>query len=706
MGNVFDELKRRKVFRVAAAYAVSAWVLIQIAGEVLPTFDAPAWVNQTLIFLFMLGFPIAIILAWAYDVTPQGIQPDNSAPPQQAVTHSSDHKLIYATFALVLLVAGFQVSERFLERGESSEPGSLSTSSSIMRAEIPVEHALPRRFTGVRSQLGISPDGTYLSYGNLSPGRALEIYLKNLATNETRLLTDGASLGTIPQFSSDGQLVLLNANPNALIAPVSGGLPQIVEIGNVSGRVGSVNWYSENEILFVSSGIIHLHNLVSGEERQVTEQNFERDPVNPFLIPGTGAILFTSVQNVGSQNFNNANIDLFNPETNTTQTLVRGGYLPKFVPTGHIVFIRDGDLWAVPFSTESLDLAGAETRVLEDIDSQPRIGMAGYAISNSGRLVYLQGPEVDLTRSPYVWVDREGNEELSDIAPGIYKDPELSPDGRSLSLTVGEQDGDSDIWIFDLVQGGAPSRRTFTGDAMNAKWIEGGSRFVYQRGVGELWIANANGSGQPERIRNNAGELASPVWYSQSDNSIGYLVGSAGTADLHTLAYLDSTWVSKPLVESEFDTWDASVSPDGRWIAYHGNESGRLEIYVSPYPDVENGLYQLSTAGGREPKWGPNSDELFYLQLGVGELMSVNIYTESGFTHSPPQFLSTYFLLSGGDPPSYAVSPDGNRFLGMKFVNEAEFEFDYSEEAVFTVVENWFEELKRLSPPDQASDRP
>ena len=100
MGNLFQELKRRKVFRVAAVYAVVAWLLIEVASTILPTFEAPDWVNQTITFLFILGFPVAVVLAWAYEITPQGIQPEAGIQPVSTATNSTDRKLIYATFVL------------------------------------------------------------------------------------------------------------------------------------------------------------------------------------------------------------------------------------------------------------------------------------------------------------------------------------------------------------------------------------------------------------------------------------------------------------------------------------------------------------------------------------------------------------------------------------------------------------------------------
>ena len=120
MGGLVQELKRRNVFKVGAAYAVVAFVLAQVADLVLPTFDAPAWVLQSIIFLFVLGFPIAILLAWAFELTPGGIKADTGARPAPVAANNTDRKLIYAILGLVVVGMGFQVADRFASSGGST----------------------------------------------------------------------------------------------------------------------------------------------------------------------------------------------------------------------------------------------------------------------------------------------------------------------------------------------------------------------------------------------------------------------------------------------------------------------------------------------------------------------------------------------------------------------------------------------------------
>jgi len=156
MGNLFQELKRRKVFRVAAVYAVVAWLLIEVTSTVLPTFDTPAWVNQTITLLFILGFPITLIMAWAYEITSEGIKTDAGAQPATAPAQSTDRNLIYLILALVVMVAGFQIADRFLTDQTSSSlagnqaSGSSDSSTNVVRSTLPLGDLRPILNFGTR----------------------------------------------------------------------------------------------------------------------------------------------------------------------------------------------------------------------------------------------------------------------------------------------------------------------------------------------------------------------------------------------------------------------------------------------------------------------------------------------------------------------------------------------------------------------------
>ena len=212
---------------------------------------------------------------------------------------------------------------------------------------------------------------------------------------------------------------------------------------------------------------------------------------------------------------------------------------------------------------------------------------------------------------------------------------------------------------------------------------------------------NADGTGQAERILDAAAYADS---FSEIDGKLIYMIneGTVPPTSLNTLTFSDDAWVSAPLLHTDFDTISARVSPDGHWIAYGSRESGVIQIYVKPYPDLDSGKWQISSqaVGSREPSWGPKGDELFFLQVD-GTLMHTKITVEGdSFLPGPVEPLITDLQLDVITLPNYIVSNDAERFLHFQTtVDEPDTRLfqGYTE---LVVVENFFEELKRLAPPD------
>ena len=225
MGSLFQDLKKRKVFTIAAVYAVVAWLTIQIVDVINAPLSLPDWFQTVTIVLFVIGFPIALILAWAYEVTPEGIKPDFGTQAKAQAPAQQNQLLIYATFALVLLVAGFQLSEVFFSGNVSTatrsvEPALTTTDSAVLRASIILNQPLRRIPTGIRTVLSVAPNGTALAYSdfNNTGGR---VFLRNLATQQTQEIF--SEIG-VAQFSPSGQQLLLYAGPGGTsVMPAQGG---------------------------------------------------------------------------------------------------------------------------------------------------------------------------------------------------------------------------------------------------------------------------------------------------------------------------------------------------------------------------------------------------------------------------------------------------------------------------------------------------
>ena len=319
-------------------------------------------------------------------------------------------------------------------------------------------------------------------------------------------------------------------------------------------------------------------------------------------------------------------------------------------------------------------------------------GAGQFSFSSSGMLAYVggsgQSSELNL-----VWVDRKGTIQPLLAPPHRYLTPRLSPDGRLVAVTLAE--GKADIWIYDLARD-TLTRLTFEGENTSSQWTPDGKRVLFtsnKTGPSNIYWKPADGSGAEERL--TMGEnLQQPGSFTPDGRAFIYSESHPKmNTDLWVLP-LDGERKPRILLQTPFTETTGRLSPDGRWLAYVSNESGRFEVYVRPFPGP-GGKYQISTAGGNEIVWAHNG-ELFYRAGDQREkMMVVDIETQPTFRAGKPRLLfeATYATRGTGSGANYSVSPDGQRFLMLKPKEQPE--------AALTqihVVLNWFEELKRRVP--------
>jgi serine/threonine-protein kinase len=303
-----------------------------------------------------------------------------------------------------------------------------------------------------------------------------------------------------------------------------------------------------------------------------------------------------------------------------------------------------------------------------------------------------------------MWVNRQGREEPIKAPPRSYAIPRLSPDGSRVALDVRDQS--SDIWIWDLVRHTLTPLTLDTDLDMSPVWTPDSRRILWAstRGGGNpnLYWQAADGTGKPERLTTSvAAQFPTSM---AADGSRVMLFGATGTGmamDISMLALAPNDRKAEPLIQSSATKFNPEISPDGRWLAYQSNESGQSQIYVRPFPKVDDGRWLISTDGGTRPAWSRNGKELFYLD-GNDLLTSVPILaTTTTFTAgAPTRILSTRyyqgFTTRGYDLRAYDISPDAQRFL-MVSENAAESALSATS-PVIVVVLNWFEELKARVP--------
>jgi len=706
------EIKRRKVFQVAAVYAVVAWLIVQIVDVVSEPLSVPGWFDTVTILFLAIGFPIAVILAWAFDLTPQGIIAASDA--QDAPSQTGGQRFGYISQALILLAVGFLVVDQYVLRAPetSLEPSSLMVSSSsqpVRRYGLDVAPGLPIQNTGVSHHLAVSPDGTRLVYAVAENGTT-ELYLHRLDQLEAQRMP-GTAGAQHPFFSPDGEWVVFysdTTDAKLKRASVRGGPPQpLADIGYSGGG----SWVADDAIIYATGDVASGRRLFRiAPTGGVPELLIDPEPGSghsrPEVLPGGNAsLLVIRPGDGGGGPARDGSIAVLSFETGELRNLIRGGYAPRYAPTGHIVFAREGALWAVPFDAEGLETVGAEVPVVEGVQQGGLQGAAAYAFSQDGLLIYVPGGNATAPEEgvrSLVWVDREGREEVLDIEPRAYLGARLAPDGQRLAVSVASSGGDEqDIWIADLERGTSAILTTDRANDSHPLWTPDGLSIVYQSyreetGQG-LFVRPANGTGQAQRLTTTQTYQNAESFSPDGTQLIFREGGETNTNDLHVLS-LGSEPVSNPLLQTRFDEGHSALSPNGLWIAYMSEETGRDEIYIRPFPNIEDDKIQISINGGSEPLWGPSGRELFFLnQTDDGEVQAfvVTLAVEPTLSAGQPEplFAGTYSI-----NPIYAnwdVSSDDQRFLMMKNKSRQ------LETPRMIAVEHWFEDLKRLAPPSE-----
>ncbi len=351
-----------------------------------------------------------------------------------------------------------------------------------------------------------------------------------------------------------------------------------------------------------------------------------------------------------------------------------------------------GALRAVGFDVDRLEVTSDPIPVLDDVITKPS-GAAEFGISRDGSLVYIAGAETGLDRR-LVWVDRDGREGVLAAEPRGYAYPRISPDGSQVALDVRDQE--DDIWIWDFTR---ETLRRLTFDPSSdwyPVWTPDGRHVAFasaREGTQNLFRKAADGTGTVERLTESENIQNSYVFSPDGKQLVYRETPPQGGNDLGVHP-LDGDGSFVPLLATEFNERNAEISPDGRWLAYQSDASGQFEIYVRPFPNVDEGLRQVSRAGGVKPLWARDGSELFYLDAGSSRLMAVSVRMDASPDFGNPEivFEESYPVAFQGR--TYDVSPNGERFLMIK-AGGADDETPTPE---LILVLNWFEELKRLVP--------
>ena len=686
------EIKRRKVFQVAAVYAVVAWLLVQVITSISEPLSLPDWADTLVIVLLAVGFPIAVILAWAFDLTPQGIKSDLEIQSSGTPAQVGGQRLNHLLQGLVLVAVGFLVVDQYLLEPRASSPAVSSVSNAADPQPVNrFVHLVPfdQQFRWTEELLmALSPDGRHFIF-NTTQG----LYLRAMGDLEARLIPGTEEEVRYPFFSPDSQSVAYYFDNQIMRIAISGGLPVVI-MDDVS-RVYGASWGADDTILFGQLEGIFRVSANSGPSELIIPSDGSTQFYGPQLLPDGDSVLFS----VGVRaDWDAGQIVVQSLSTGERTVLVEGGSDARYLSTGHIVYALGDTLFAVAFDPDTLMVSGGAVPLVQGVmrASGYATGAANYGVSEDGTLAYIAGGSADVRT--LVWVDREGNEDPIPALPSSrYRYPRISPDPRGTRVALDDNNENNDLLVLNLVNG----TRSYLTLGDSPVWTPDGARIAYHPGTGNFidWIS-ANGNGSPDRLATDpstAGDSAHPYFFTPSGAELVF-DGRANPGDDRDIGMIAISGDDEPvwLVQGPDDERNAELSPDGHWMAYQSDESGQWEIYVRPFPNADENEWPVSNVGGIKPLWSRDGSELYYLEPGPpSRLMSVSVNaTDTDFS-----FLDRTQIIPwpyrGVDNPyrTYDVSPDGKRFLAIK---EGGTE---GATAQIIIVENWFEELKRLAPP-------
>jgi serine/threonine-protein kinase len=586
-------------------------------------------------------------------------------------------------------------------------PPGLSPAVARFAINLPADQQLAISFND--RDLAVTPNGTQVVY---TAGAESQLVVRALDRLDPMPLA-GTANARAPFISPDGQWVGffdrldegLTTGPvvrGALKRVPIGGGPPIV-IAQVSGGSRGATWGLDDSIIFATSdtatGLLRVA-ARGGEPEVLTRpdtKNDETDHHFPSLLPDGRGVLFTIARR-GSQ----GRVAVLDLKTGQSKTLIRSGNRARYLETGHIVYEDGGALWAVRFDLTTMDIVGDPVPVLERVTRTE--AAANLAFSRNGMLVYAPSAGAGEVRS-LVWVDRHGTESRIPSPQRRYLLPRLSPDGTRVAVSIDDGRG-IEWWTWDFsfekltpLQAGPEPLGAFSVWSPDSRYLIVGAFNLFRRAV--------DGTGSDEQLTS-----ASPLGAVQrravaispdGKHLIFEQLTPAASYDLMMLPLDDRSPSNgaarnrtSTLLGTPSDERNASFAPDGRWIAYESNRTGRFQVYVRPFPNVDDAEHQISIAGGRTPMFAPDGRELFFVSGSA--LMSAAVQFVPAFRagnptkvfDAPSLILDARLMANTGR--TYDVSRDGRRFLMLK--DDAAAAAGQTVRPNIIVVQNWFEEVK------------
>jgi len=488
----------------------------------------------------------------------------------------------------------------------------------------------------------VSPDGTRIVFGGFNPGTGASLYVRDLDDPAFKPIA-GTEGGYFPFFSPDSQWIAYFDGARLKKVPLSGGSPSVI-----LGSGASCGSWADNDIIYFCPAFgagISAVSANGGEPRVVTSVDRDKGELwhgFPEALPGGKALVF--VVYTVEKSFDEGKIAVVSLPAGEKRILLDGARNVQYLASGHLVFGRDHDVFAVPFDAASLSITGQPVRLLGAAFANfGRPTPVAFSVSAAGPMVYSAASgNDDSVRSV---LDRAGATRLQMPLKGFAFSPALSPDGTRVAL----QAPPDDIWVLHL-DSKAMTRLTFEpGEHETPVWSPDGRQVAYtssRRGIARgVFMRAADGNSPEERLFVSDSHIHLSSW-SADGKSILFEQGEVATG-WDVWMYRLGEPQPQPLLNSAADEQRGDFSPNGRFLAYESNESGRRELYVQPFP-ASGAKWQISTTGGGSPRWSPDGRELRYFDL-TGQPVTVPVDTVGAFTKgiARPWFHTDDFLARG-----------------------------------------------------------
>jgi len=563
-------------------------------------------------------------------------------PAPVVARRKNREKLAWGLLAAALLAAA-ALAYGFIRRAPAPQP--------VVRFDI-----VPPPEIATMDVPRLSPDGRTLAFDATDLEGKARIWVRPLNSLTAQPLpgTDG---GVRPFWSPDSRYIGFIADGVMKKVDVSGGPPTKI-CDAPGGSDGS--WSSEGVILWDGTGTDPIYRVPAvGGSRAVAvglDVALKQTGVGwPEFLPDGRHFLYL----VNGEKPEDSAYWIGSIDSKERTKLAPAQTLVTYSPPGYLLFVRDRTLVAQPFDAKALKITGEPVPLAEKIGTD-NVGLARFSVSRNGVLAYRTGE----TGGRLLWRDRAGRELDTLGDPGDYANPVLSPSGDRLAFNLTDsRNGKGDIWIRDLARGVNSRFSLGPGNNVRPVWSPDGEKIVFMSdrgGVFDVYEKSARGSGE-EKLILKSDEAKSTSSWTRDGRYIGYTTRSQkGLLDNWALPTFGDR---KPIAiaVSPFNEYQPMFSPDGRYVAYVSNESGRDEIYIQTFPDA-GGKWQVSNGGGSDPSWRGDGKELYYRSPDQ-KLMAVEIRGGTDVQAGIPQALFVLRVRPGNPRNKYTASADGQKFL-------------------------------------------